>query len=86
MDIEIRDFDSVKCRLEGVTQIAVTCAALSACGKFCAVLTGLPEFELKIFNLETKEIIAQTTFSNASEETKILFNPDDWRSFCVYDR
>lgn len=49
-------------------------------------IKGLPEFQLKIFNITTQEIIAETHVSDASEDTKIIFNPNDWHSFCVYNR
>ena len=40
VDIEIRSLDSIISRVVNISQIAATCGALSACGQYCAVLTG----------------------------------------------
>ena len=87
IDIDFRTRTDPKSinRLVNVTDIEVLAGSISACDCYCAIVTGLPEFELKVFSIKTGKLIASQPFAHGSASMEISFNPQNWRNIVISD-
>ena len=87
VDLELQVWcTEVICRIENVCDLSIYAGCISSCGGYSAVITGVPDFELKIFSTKTGAVIASQRLPDVTESISVSFNPENWRQLCVWDR